>query len=125
MKGADGHYFTAPEFHDLFRGAHPVSHTITVPRLAFIVFKVMQFLGSEGAAGAGFGVSAAEDATTDKEMYDVALALCIKHPGKHWARRDDDDGNGTLLNIVVPPEVKVILAVLADVERYACACLPV
>lgn len=112
--------FASPEFHNLARGVTGASSTITAPRLAFIVFKLMQFLGrdtsgpSQAAAGTEDEAAAADnpDVNAEQALYQEALQLCIRAPGRHFATHHNYDGtestSKTLLNIVVPPEVQVL-----------------
>lgn len=111
LKGNDGTYFSSPEFHSVVRGVGGSSATISAPRLAFILFKLMQFLGRENPSDASQAADEPDVGNDEPPLYREALTLCIRHAGRHFATHLNFDGSAdtrTLLNIIVPPEVPLL-----------------
>ena len=111
MKGNDGNYFSNSELHNVVRGVGGSSATISAPRLAFVLFKLMQFLGRENPSDASQAADEPDAGSDEPPLYREALNLCIRYAGRHFATHLNFDGSAdtrTLLNIIVPAEVPLL-----------------
>ena len=128
LKDSEGHYFRNPDFHNFFQGLFPGHTSISVSKLAFVVFKVMTFLGASASSGIpeeSANPPTGADAPDDVTLYKKVFKLTLKHVGNQWAAHDVDGGNptNTLINIVKPTEAcHMPIAIVSEIVMSYASC---
>lgn len=126
LKDSEGNLFKSTDFHSLVRALFPTTTSVSASKLAFVVFKVMMYLGATSSASAPVEGPAATgaDATDDVALYKSVLKLVCAHTGSHWATLDDGTKTvKTLINIIAPSEVSFAL-LHVHVTRFTMQCRP-
>ena len=111
LKNEDGVLFTCSEFHHLYHSTWAHSK-ITAPRMAFILFKLSQFLGADADNGpddGGVDDEEGDDAGETPPLYKRWLQLCTANPGVHLGKLSIEAPEpDSVINLVVPPEARVV-----------------
>ena len=110
LTGLTGKPFTNPTFHKLLANLSLVNTEIPVPKIAYIISKVVQVLQSRAPGNALPETSSFHPGEGANGAYDAAMRFARRHAGKHWATHASQGLNAptqTCLSIVIPKEVRL------------------